>query len=232
MESFESNCEKAFKSVVTECFKTGMLNFAKAVAEKHELELDELLEIWNDSNEDTFKLSSTTSKPKAKSKSKAKSKDKSDDDKKCEATVKKTGEQCVFKVSDKSTTGKYCGRHLKEEEKNGDEPKAKPKSKAKAKTKKQKSDDEDNENGDDENEEQDEVKEKTVISLKRDSYGRLTDAKSGLVFNTNKEVIGKALDDGKIGKLSDEDLKVCKKYKVVVKQQEDKSNEDEDADEE
>lgn len=236
MESFESNCEKAFKSVITECFKTGMLNFAKAVSEKHGVELDELLELWNETNEDTFKLSKTTTKaPKAKSKAKSKSKD--GDEKICEAVVKKTGDKCTFKVSQQSSSGKYCGRHLKEEKDGDDAPKEKKpkaKSKTKAKTKKSKDADDDEENGgDDENEEespkQEEKKQPVKVCIKRDSFGRLVDASSGLVFNTSKEVVGKAMDDGSVGKLGEDDLKVCKKYGVVVKQKvEEKNNDDED----
>lgn len=227
MESFESNCEKAFKSVITECFKTGMLNFAKAVSEKHGVELDELLELWNESNEDTFKLTKTTVKV---SKSKAKAKSKDGDEKICEALVKKTGEKCTFKVSSQSSSGKYCGRHLKEEKDGDDTPKEKKtKSKTKAKTKKQKDEENDEEN--DEDEKEVEKKQPVKVCIKRDSFGRLVDGSSGLVFNSNKEVVGKALDDGSIGKLNEDDLKVCKKYGVVVKQKVEKNNEEEGDDE-
>ena len=237
MDTFEAHCEKAIKENLMEMMKTAMLNFSKAVAEKNGLELDEVLAIWNDANDEMFHIvkaptkAKAKTKSKAKSKSKAKAKDEDDDTPICEAIVKKTNLPCTFKVSDQSSSGKFCGRHLKQE-KEGDEDdvkekkkskaKAKPKAKSKAKAKATKKKDEEDENEENDEDEQEEEENKNVVKLmiKKDSFGRYMDLSTSFVFNTKKEVIGKGLPDGSMTKLSDEDLKLCKANKFIVKEEE------------
>src|SRR5579872_5626585 len=220
METFVENCEKALKTNIVECFKTAMLNFAKLISDKHSIELDEVLSVWNESNEEMFQLTKQETKKASKSKSKAK------DGEICQATVVKTGKPCTLKVSAESTTGKYCGRHLKNESEDDGEKKSKTtKTKAKAKTKskakskaKSKVKEDDNENdGDNEDNEEEEEKEPKLV-VKKDSFGRYIDNETGFVFNTEKQVIGKGLDDGTVEDLSNDDLKFCKRYNLLVKQ--------------
>jgi len=238
MEAFESNLNKAINSNLTEMFKTGMLAFASAISEKHAIEIDELLELWNDTTSESFQITSKPVKAKAKAKSKAKAKAKKGDDEEesddniCQAIVAKTKTACTFKVSDKSETGKFCGRHLRQE-KEDDKEEKKPKSKAKAKEKKEgkkekktkKKSDDDEESDKEEKDDGKKKKEspmetKTItLRLKKDAFGRFVDEQSGLIFNRDKCVIGRGGDEGALLPLTADDLKYCNKMKFNVKQE-------------
>ena len=235
MDSFEKNLNKAITSNLTDLFKQAMSSYTSSIAEKNDLEVDDLLEIWNDSNGEAFKLTKSKAKPKAKAKGKGKKKDDDSDENICQAIVKATKTPCTFKVSDKSKSGKFCGRHLKNEddEDDDDKPKkskakAKPKAKGKAKTKKAK-DDDDEDGDDDGSDKEEEEPPKVKISLKKDAFGRFIDKETKFVFNqTDKCVIGKGNDDGTLSPLTDEDKKLCKSLKYNFKVEEKKVESDDD----
>ena len=63
MDTFEKNLNKAISSNLTDLFKNAMSNFIATVAEKNDLDVENLLEIWNDKNGEAFQLTKAKAKP-------------------------------------------------------------------------------------------------------------------------------------------------------------------------
>lgn len=122
--------------------------FIDDIVSEFKLDKEKLVAVWNKSNGDEIKIidsSSSTKKTAVKKPAKTKSED---DGKKCQYHFikgEKEGEVCGCKVSDESTTGSFCKKHLGQEKEK--KPSAKKPSKAgtKAKTTKAKNDEKESE---------------------------------------------------------------------------------------
>ncbi len=102
---------------------------------------------------------------------------------------KNKGTNCDCQVSDKSKSGKYCLKHLKEDE---------PKSARKKRTiirEPRETDEED----------------EAVIEIRQNQYGHYVLQDTSLVLNKDRMVIGREASDGSILPLTEEDVKFCKK---------------------
>ena len=101
----------------------------------------------------------------------------------------RTNQQCGDKISKKSTTGKYCTKHLIYESKgqNHSSKSSKPSNNS----------------------------EETIVSISKNKYGNYAHVPSGLVFKSAKEkvVYGRQDEEGDVLPLTEEDIKLCKKYK-------------------
>lgn len=125
---------------------------------------------------------------------------------------KSAGETCPNRVCAESKTGKYCKRHLGNED-DAKEKKAKSKAKNAKSAKSKKLQDEAesemtaikklNEN-------------KPKLIIKRNSFGNYEHADTQLVMNKEtRKVIGKQQEDGSISILTAEDIDNCKLYKLA-----------------
>jgi hypothetical protein len=62
------------------------------------------------------------------------------------------------------------------------------------------------------------IKERTVeLAIRKNKFGHYEHTQTGLVFNTDKMVYGRQLDDGKVADLTVDDIESCKKYKFPYK---------------
>ena len=235
--------QSLLQDLITRDIKTVLEQFSKSLAKKFNLELDEVLSVWNDSV-DVVKLSPTTV-----SESVSKS---SGDTNKCQASLKSTkgprsGQLCGANISKKSTTGKYCGRHLSNE--GGDKKSEKgsdgEQSDTETKSSKSKSDkntcsakvektgkactckvSDKSTTGSycskhlskEKESSKKEDKKVTKLVLRKDSKGRFVDNETKFVFRPEtKEVEGKVGDDDEVHSLSEDDIELCLKMKFKYK---------------
>ena len=56
--------------------------------------------------------------------------------------------------------------------------------------------------------------EKTKIQLKRNSFNNYEHVDTGLIFNTNNQVIGRQNNDGNLIELTIDDINLCKEYNL------------------
>lgn len=55
------------------------------------------------------------------------------------------------------------------------------------------------------------------LAIRRNKFGHFEHMQTHLIFNSEKLVFGKQLDDGTVADLVDEDIELCKKYKLPYK---------------
>src|SRR4051812_28003953 len=112
-DSLVSDITKYIENLVIDKVKS----FTKQVSESNNLEYPELIEVWNSLSDIKISKDSKPDKKKVETKDKA--------GVVCEAMIKSTGQQCTFKISEKSESGKYCGRHISNEKEGKKSPKKK-----------------------------------------------------------------------------------------------------------
>jgi len=147
---------------------------------------------------------------------------------------KSAGDICPNRVCAESKTGKYCKRHLSNED-NTKEKKAKSKAKNAKSAKSKKIQDE-------AESEMNAIKKlndnKPQVIIKRNSFGNYEHKDTSLVMNKDtRKIIGKQQEDGTISTLTAEDIDNCKLFKlgydlpsnlVSEKDKEAKNDEDDD----
>jgi hypothetical protein len=55
------------------------------------------------------------------------------------------------------------------------------------------------------------------LAIRKNKFGNFEHTQTSLVFNTDKMVFGRQLEDGKISELTADDIELCKKYKFPYK---------------
>ena len=128
------------------------------------------------------------------------------------------GKPCGGKISPKSTSGKYCTKHLKSDE-SGNSDNGTIKSSAIKKDEKPKKLKDDFTASTKEELKQKIEERKTTIPITRNKWGNYEHADSHIVLDRETHMaVGKQLSDGKISPLSAEDIEMCKmlnfKYKI------------------
>jgi hypothetical protein len=198
MSSFPSK----FENLVLQSNVSSMDNFVskqlKKISSKYGLDVKDVTEAFNDGVSNAVKQLSSGDKKEGKSKN--------DNKKQCIETIKTTGAQCTAKVSDKSETGNYCGRHLNKEKPEG-EKKEKKKSGSKGGKKLTKKELLKEQNTD-------VIKKlndgKQKVSLSRNQYGNFEHPETHFVFNRDtSEVIGKQVGS-EVKQLTASDIETCK----------------------
>lgn len=74
-----------------------------------------------------------------------------------------------------------------------------------------------------------------TIQIRRNNFGNFEHAETGFIFNNNtKRAYGKQNDDGSVSELTEQDIDLCHKYKFVydIPENLDKKDDDDDDDEE
>lgn len=187
------------------------------ISKKYDLDKKELTECFSSLSIDDFKGKSNGNKE-----SKGNKDDKPDDVKTCIETVKSTGVQCTGKVSAKSVTGKYCGRHLgKEKEGEKGEKKEKKRISKKDQLKEANTDviKKLNEN-------------KQKLLLKRNAYDNFEDPETHFVFDrSTQEVYGKQVGKN-VEQLNADDIQTCRLKNFKFRMPENLVRKDDDSDEE
>lgn len=189
----------AFSMYVTEAIE----KFIERLRDEHDISEEVLRDIFRDieekGKEEEERREATQAEgvePVAKKSGKSVKKKELSDGQTCIQPMKSgpnKGHPCGANPSAKSTTGKFCGRHLRAEAaydhveidaKNAD----------------------------------DKIDEKGMI-IRRNKNGNFVFGETGLVFKSDKEkiIIGRQLNDGTVVNLTDEDIKLCKKNKLKHK---------------
>jgi hypothetical protein len=227
-----------FNSVVEKC----IFDFIQKVSSEHSIPVESLISIWTNSTEPISSLSTPTStllalEPKKTTATKKKA---SANGPRCEAEITKrdkSKEICNGPVCSESKSGKYCSRHVKQE---NEKPAKQTTLKATPAV---------NKSSDLLPSSKEELKEKieerkTTIQVRRNAFGNYEHYGSGIVLDKDtKEAYGKQRKDGSIEQLTKEDIELCIslgfayrkpdniksseiKKKVVVEEDEDDDEED------
>jgi hypothetical protein len=198
-------------------------NFATVAAEELNVDKEALLTIWNREACDEVKVTAAKAKKPAAAAAKKKTETSGS---KCEYVKTKgasEGELCGCKVSTDSKSGKYCTRHLAQE---NPEKKA-PAKKAGAKPTK----------AAEKKEASSEVLKTPLSSAKkavrRNKFDNYEDPQTGFILDHTKTVIGRQNPDGTIDALTLEDIETCKRLQYNFKTPDNlTSKKDKDDDEE
>ena len=185
---------------------------SKRIAEKFDVSIEEASSLWNDIQldlPDITQVKKGGTKNTKSTKKKANSDDESDTEESSGCVHKlmrgpRAGESCGEKISGKSQTGNYCTKHITHENKAQSEKKAK------------KSD-----------------KSEKELRIGKNKFGKYSHSATGLVFRSKDEkiVYGRQDEDGKIHKLTDEDIEMCKKYRFQYVKDSPSDEEDSESDE-
>ena len=200
-----------------------LLNFTNKLSKSLNIDQKELLEIWNNDNED-FQLSMETIVKQTSSTSSSKK-----EKKQCEY-VNKRGEakRCTCNVSEKSKTGLYCWKHAKAQEKDKNEDKNEDKKEENSDKEDMKETDKKEEkktktkpksppkkNKDDAQNSNEENKDKFKFRLKfNKNLNIYYDEKSTFVFDKSSKKVYAKFVDNEVIKLNQEDIDFFKKYSM------------------
>lgn len=219
MSNQTGNFADLLKTICDKHISTLVIQFTSKVAESTKVPQEELIETWNSLNPEYIVDIKEHDKKEVKKKGKTEKVEKAQ----CEYILTRGNKnRCNNKVSDKSTTGKYCAKHAKIEEKedesgnDSDSEKAKNKKQVKESKKKEVK-----------SKENDEKESKKEVTSKKESNKKITnedkkeftfnprhnkeldvyvDKKSGFIFDKEtKKIYGKVVND-EINKLSNDDM--------------------------
>lgn len=172
----------------------------KKISTKYGLDVKAVTEAFNTGISEAVNQANKEEKSKPTKSEKSK---KNNNKKQCIEIIKNKGTQCQSKVSDKSETGNYCGRHLGREKSEG-ESKEKKKSGNKKPTKKELLKEQNTEVIKKLNDS------KQKLSVARNQYGNFEHPETHFVFNRDtSEVIGKQVGS-EVKPLTAADIEVCK----------------------
>ena len=184
-------------------------SFLENVAEKYELEIDDLKRLWEESESEKKEKKTTkkTTKPKKEEPEKEKKTEKKKEEKVEEqkggiciyefSKPPRKGEKCGVKVKD---GGCFCSKHKKSDAKTVEKSVEKEPKKSVEKSS------------------ESTRKKKDFVITKNKDLNVWWNESTGLVFKSEKEkiVIGKVVDDDVVKDLSEDDLNLCKLKKFVV----------------
>jgi hypothetical protein len=207
-----------------------VINFIEELHNKYNLDETELYKIWDDISQ--IKLQKNKVEKTEKLEKVENNKEEKNNNKTCVYIMKSgknSGEACGCKLSDKSKLELFCNRHIKEEEKvlkarnisnsnssDVSEEKEQEKSITKTKTISKKI------NKDIPTMKPELVKliekQRQKISVVKNKFGNYEHNETHLVIEpTEKIVIGKQSDDGRVLELTSEDISICKLYNLKFK---------------
>lgn len=200
---------KNFNLLLTQAINSNIESFVKVVAEKYKLKSSELLDLWNgksSSQEVEFESDSEQEEKKTSVSSKAKP------NAGCQyksTKGKNEGTLCGSKVCSESSTGLYCKKHIKQEQKS-------PKKEATKSSVARKTAPVQKEETKVTTEH---VQKKiTNFGVSKNNFGNYWNEQSGLVFDkVTKQAIGKQQQNGDVTSLTKQDIEFCKMHNITYK---------------
>lgn len=229
MSNQTGNFSDLLKVVCDKHISTLVFQFTSKISETTKVPQEELVETWNSLNPEyvvDIKEHNEKEAKEVKKKAGKSSKDKVEKAQ-CEYVLTRGNKnRCNNKVSDKSTTGKFCTRHLKMEESDDNEDSDKEKKETKKESKKDTKKSKENKEVKNDSKKK-EVKEKKSSKPTTEDKQEFTfnprhnkdldvyvDKKSGFIFDKEtKKIYGKVVDD-EINKLSNEDIDFLKSNNI------------------
>ena len=207
---------KNFNLLLNQAINSNIESFVKVVADKYKLKSSELIDLWygksnSNTSEGTDKEVEFESESEEETKSSSKS-NSSGQKSGCQyksTKGKNEGSLCGSKVCSESSTGLYCKKHIKQEQKSPK--KEAPKSTTVKKTVPVQ-------------------KEETKVSIEhvqkkitnfgvsKNNFGNYWNEQSGIVFDkVTKQAIGKQQQNGDVNALTKQDIEFCKMHNIAYK---------------
>ena len=213
---------KNFNLLLNQAINSNIESFVKVVADKYKLKSSELIDLWYGKSNSTGPGPSNTSEgtdkevefeSESEEETKSSSKSNSSGQKSgCQyksTKGKNEGSLCGSKVCSESSTGLYCKKHIKQEQKSPK--KEAPKSTTVKKTAPVQ-------------------KEETKVSIEhvqkkitnfgvsKNNFGNYWNEQSGIVFDkVTKQAIGKQQQNGDVNALTKQDIEFCKMHNIAYK---------------
>ena len=207
---------KNFNLLLTQAINSNIESFVKVIAEKYKLKSSELIDLWygkSTSQDVEFESDSEQEEKKSSRSSAPASVESKKSNSGCQyksTKGKNEGALCGSKVCSESSTGLYCKKHIKQEQKSPKKEATKSSVAVKKSVPVQK----------------EEIKVTTEhvqkkitnFGVSKNNFGNYWNEQSGLVFDkVTKQAIGKQQQNGDVISLTKQDIEFCKMHNITYK---------------